>query len=369
MSEMLKAICALSLAAHLLTAQPRPQPVLSPVVHSDKTITFRFRAPNAQKVEVSLEGGKRFPLAKDDNDVWTTTTPALAPDLYGYSFQVDGIGAIDPVNGDMKTNALGPSNMVLVPGDKPLPWEFTDIPHGTVHHHFFHSKVAGENRDFFVYTPPGYQPGKRYPLLVLLHGYSDLADGWTTVGKANLIFDQLISTGKKAFVAVMPLGYGMSQKDLKAGTIRTGDNFGKNTEGFEKSLLEEVLPLAETAYKVSSKPAERAISGLSMGGAETLYVGLRHLDRFAWIGAMSSAPQLFGRPEEAFPALSEKDNARLKLLWIACGKQDNLIKNNQVFVEWLKTRKIEHKYIETEGAHTWLVWRRYLSDFLKQVEW
>ena len=345
MAQMLKTICPLVLTAFLLPAQPQPQPVISPVVHPDKTVTFRFRAPNAQNVDVGLEGGKRFPLAKDDKGIWTATTPALPPDIYGYTFQVDGVGAIDPVNGDMKSNALNPSNMVLVPGETPLPWEFTNIPHGAVHHHFFHSTVAGENRDFFVYTPPGYQPNKRYPLLVLLHGYSDLADGWTTVGKANLIFDQLISTGKKPFVAVMPLGYGMSQKDLKAGAVRAGGNFVKNTQGFEKSLLEEVLPLAEKAYKVSSKPTERAIAGLSMGGAETLYAGLRHLDRFAWIGAMSSAPQLFGKPEDAFPALSEKDNSRIKLLWIACGKQDGLVKNNQAFVEWLKTKKIEHKYV------------------------
>jgi enterochelin esterase family protein len=362
MSGMLRILRPFVLTAFLLPAQP-------PAVHTDKTITFHFRAPNAQKVEVRLDNGKSFPLAKDEKGVWAGSTTVLAPDLYGYSFQVDGVGAIDPANGDMKTNALNPSNMVLVPGDQPQPWEFTNIPHGTVHRHFFHSAVAAEERDFFVYTPPNYDPGKRYPLLVLLHGYSDLADGWTTVGKANLIFDQLISTGKKPFVAVMPLGYGMSQKDLKAGNVRTGGNFVKNTEGFEKSLLEEVLPVAEKAYKVSVKPAERAIAGLSMGGAETLYVGLRHLDRFAWIGAMSSAPQLFGKPEEAFPTLAEKDNARIKLLWIACGKQDGLVKRNQEFAEWLKTKKIEHKYIETEGAHTWLVWRRYLSDFLNQVQW
>ena len=359
---MLRLFAPFTLSALLLIAQP-------PVVHPDKTITFHFSAAKAQEVEVRLDNGKRFPLLKDEKGLWKGTTTVLEPDLYGYSFRVDGVGAMDPANGDMKTNALNPSNMVLVPGDTPQPWEFTNIPHGAVHRHFFHSNVAAEERDFFVYTPPGYDAGKRYPLLVLLHGYSDLADGWTTVGKANLIFDQLIAGGRKPFVAVMPLGYGMSQKDLKAGNVRTGGNFQKNTEGFEKSLLEEVLPIAEKAYKVSAKSANRAIAGLSMGGAETLYVGLRHLDRFAWIGAMSSAPMLFGKPDDAFPALTEKDNARIKLLWIACGKQDGLLKRNQEFVEWLKTKKIEHKYIETEGAHTWLVWRRYLSDFVNQVQW
>jgi enterochelin esterase family protein len=106
-----------------------------------------------------------------------------------------------------------------------------------------------------------------------------------------------------------------------------------------------------------------------MGGAETLYVGLRHPDQFAWIGAFSSAPMLFGKPDEAFPALSEKDNAKLKLFWIACGKADGLLKANQEFSAWLKTKNVEHKYVETEGAHTWLVWRRYLTDFMSQVKW
>jgi enterochelin esterase family protein len=161
----------------------------------------------------------------------------------------------------------------------------------------------------------------------------------------------------------------MSVKELKLGSVATGGNFQKNTQGFEQALMTEVLPTVEKQYKLSAKPNERAIAGLSMGGAETLYVGLRHTDKFAWIGAMSSAPMLFGKPEEAFPNLSEKDNAKLKLLWIACGKSDGLLKANQTFVEWLKTKNITNKYIETEGAHTWLVWRRYLTDFMTQVQW
>lgn len=361
-------IALFGLTTALVIAQAQAQPIVSPVVNADRTATFRLRSPNALKVEVAIEGNKAFALTKDEKGIWSGTSEALPPDMYGYTFRVDGVGTIDAVNGDMKTNALNPSNVFVIPGEKPEPWEITDIPHGTVHHHFFASKVAAENRDFYVYTPPGYDAGKRYPLLVLLHGYSDLADGWTTVGKANLIFDRLIAGGKKPFVVVMPLGYGYSVKDLKAGTVRAAGNFVKNTEGFEKSLLEEVLPIAEKAYKVSDKANERAIAGLSMGGAETLYVGLRHMDRFAWIGAMSSAPMLFGKPEEAFPTLSEKDNARIKLLWIACGKSDGLVAANRSFVEWLNTKKITNKYVETEGAHTWLVWRRYLTDFMSQVQ-
>jgi enterochelin esterase family protein len=345
------------------------QQILSPIVHPDRTVTFNLRAPNALKVEVSLESGQRFAMTKGEKDVWTVTTPALMPDIYGYTFRVDDVSMVDPLNGDMKSNALNPSNMVLVPGEKPHPWEFTDIPHGTLHRHFYHSAVVNENRDFYVYTPPGYQPGKTYPLLVLLHGYSDIADGWTTVGKANLIFDNLIASGKRPFIAIMPLGYGFTMEQLRKGEVRKEGNFVKNTELFEKNLLEEVLPLAGKHYKFSAKPNERAISGLSMGGGETLYIGLRNLDKFAWIGAMSAAPQLAGKKEEVWAALSEKDNARIKLLWIAIGKNDFLLKNNHEFVEFLKSKNITHKYIETEGAHTWLVWRRYLTDFMTLVTW
>lgn len=358
-----------SFALLLVSVGLYAQQILSPIVHADRTVTFNLRAPNAQKVEVSLESGQRFAMTKGEKDVWTVTTPALLPDIYGYTFRVDDVGMVDPLNGDMKSNALNPSNMVLVPGEKPQPWEFTDIPHGTVHRHLYHSAIVNENRDFYVYTPPGYQPGKTYPLLVLLHGYSDIADGWTTVGKANLIFDNLIAAGKTPFIAVMPLGYGLTVDQLRKGEVRKDGNFVKNTVLFEKNLLEEVLPLAGKHYKLSSKPNERAISGLSMGGGETLYIGLRHLDKFAWIGAMSAAPQLAGKKEEVWAGLSDKDNARIKLLWIAIGKNDFLLKNNQEFVEFLKSKNVTHKYIETEGAHTWLVWRRYLSDFMTLVTW
>lgn len=341
----------------------------APMVEADGSIVFRLRAPNAQKVEVALDSGKKFELAKDEKGTWMVKTPPQGPDLYGYNFLVDGVGMMDPTNGDIKTNALNPNSMVLVPGEKPLPWEAAPIPHGMVHRHFFYSAVVGEERDFYVYTPPGYDARRTYPLLVLLHGYSDMADGWTTVGKANFIFDRLIADGKKPFVAVMPLGYGMTVKELKGGSVRQGDNFRKNTIGFEKSLLEEVLPMAEKQYKVSAKPGERALSGLSMGGGETLYTGLRHLDRFAWIGAMSSAPQVMGNVEETLAGLSEKDNARIKLLWVACGKSDFLIEPNRKFSAWLKTKNVKHEFVETEGAHTWLVWRRYLSDFMTAVKW
>ncbi len=365
MKHMLLCLVALSLT---LSAQQAP-PLQSPVVDPDGSVHFHLRAPNAQKVVVSLDSGQKFDLVKDEKGLWSVHTPPLSPDLYGYVFQVDGVNHVDPVNGDIKSNALNPNSMVLVPGATPQPWEAAPIPHGDLHRHFFRSEVAGDDRDFFVYTPPNYDPRRTYPLLVLLHGYSDMADGWTTVGKAHYIFDRLIANGKRPFIAVMPLGYGLSMKELRAGQVRIGDGFRRNTQGFEKSLLTEVLPRVSRTYKVSNKPNERAIAGLSMGGGETLYTGLRHLDQFAWIGAMSSAPQLMGNVEETLAALSEKDNSRIRLLWIAIGKDDFLLKQNRDLTAWLKSRNIRHTYEETEGAHTWLVWRRYLTTFLNAVNW
>ena len=167
-------------------AQQTPPEFKSPQVNADRTITFRFLDPGAQKVSVNVEGAKPLEMTKDAQGVWSATTSALDPEIYGYNFVADGVSLIDPKNTQVKTNLLNLSNMVLVPGATPQPWEVQDIPHGEVHHHFYKSGIVGDNRDYYVYTPPNYDPKAKtkYPVLYLLHGYSDGADGWTAVGKA-----------------------------------------------------------------------------------------------------------------------------------------------------------------------------------------
>ncbi len=364
----MKTLFCLPLAIGLLAQTPQPPaPVRSPEVSAERTVTFRLRAPNAQKVELSLEGSPRQAMTKGEDGVWTLTTAPLSPDLYGYSFVVDGVGFVDPANGKIKTNALSVNSAVLVPGG--MPWEQSNVPHGTVHHHFYESKLIGDKRDFFVYTPPGYDASKKYPLLVLLHGFSDYADGWTTVGKANLIFDNLIAKNEiKPMVVVMPLGYGVPIDMLYTGMQRgPGTPWQKNAENFGKALLEEVLPAAEKTYSLSSDRKQRAITGLSMGGGEALLVGLNNLDKFAYVGAFSAGGG-GNSPADLYPKLSGGDNSRMKL-WMACGTEDRLIENNRKLVEWLKSKNVKHTWVETPGAHTWLVWRRYLSDFSKQLDW
>jgi enterochelin esterase family protein len=363
-------IPALAFAALSALAQPPqappPPPIQSPEVQADQRVTFRFRDPNAKEVFLSREGAQRVPMQKDEQGVWSVTTDPLQPDLYGYSFIADGVGLIDPVNAAMKPNLLNTTSLVHVPGPASLPWEINDVPRGEIHHHFYRSKVVGDDRDFYVYTPPGYDPSAKtqYPVLYLLHGYSDAANGWSAVGRANVILDNLIAQGKaKPMLIVMPLGYGAPEIVSRGGpTLRDANARDRNYSRFRDALFTEVIPQVEKTYRVSKDRNSRAIAGLSMGGAESLYTGLNAIDRFAWIGAFSSG----GLSEDfdaTFPALDSKANAKLRLLWIACGTDDRLIDFNRKLREWLKSKDVRHIDIETPGAHTWLVWRRNLAEF------
>jgi enterochelin esterase family protein len=361
------AILLLLLAAPALPVWSQaPQAVRSPEVSSDHRVTFRLRALNAKEVFLAREGAQRLAMQKDEQGVWSVTTDPLEPDVYGYSFVVDGVGMIDPGNPLMKPNLLNTQSAAHVPGPASLPWEVNDVPHGTVHRHFYRSKVVGDERDFYVYTPPGYDPNarKQYPVLYLLHGFSDDASGWTSVGRAHVILDNLIAQGKaKPMLIVMPLGYGAPEIVVPnfAG-FRDPSLRQRNYDRFRDALLTEVIPAVEKGYRVSKERGSRAIAGLSMGGAESLMVGLNALDRFAWVGAFSSGG-LSDEFNTTFPKLDSSASSQLRLLWIACGTEDRLIDGSRKFREWLQSKGVRHTGIETPGAHTWMVWRRNLAAF------
>jgi enterochelin esterase-like enzyme len=376
-SSLLKSLfCVLAMLGVVATAQdkpaqtppPRPPaPLVSPEVHPDGSVTFRFRAPNALDVKLAREGTQPVAMQKDEQGVWSVTTVPLNPDYYGYSVIVDGVRSIDTSNHLLKPNLLATENAVHVPGPPSLPWELNDVPHGEIHHHFYKSAVAADDRDYYVYTPPAYDPKakKTYPTLYLLHGYSDDASGWTAVGHMNVILDNLIAQGKaKPMIVVMPLGYGTMEM------IRLGwggawghtDVRDRNFGNFREALLTEVMPQVESEYRIKKDRNARAIAGLSMGGSESLLTGLNNLDKFAWVGAFSSG----GIPDDFqkdFPALDAKANQQLHLLWIACGTEDRLITVNRSLREWLKTKGVKATEIETPGMHTWMVWRRNLAEF------
>jgi enterochelin esterase-like enzyme len=344
------------------TARTPPlPPYVSPEVHPDGSATLRLRAPNAHEVTVDLEG-KVTPLQQGADGLWTMSTPVLAPEIYGYRFIVDGQPMLDPRNTDVRNNLLGVEDNLTIPGTPPLPWELQSIPHGIVEHRYYTSQVVlglpNNQSDYYVYTPPGYnaKSGQKYPVLYLLHGFSDAADGWYTVGKANFILDSLIASGKaKPMLLVMTLGYG-NMAVLK-GPRSPGLN-DQNYDLYQKALLTEVIPQIEADYHVSKKREDRAIAGLSMGGHESLLVGLSHPELFDWVGTFSAGANA-NTVSELPPIGAQKP----RLLWMACGVDDALLKPNQVIIAALKAKGMPVTAIETPGHHQWPVWRDNLIQF------
>jgi enterochelin esterase family protein len=367
----------------------------SPEVAPDGRVTFRLRAPNAKEVFVTGIGQQRLAMTRNEQGVWSVTTEPLQPDVYSYSFSVDGATFNDPGNALFKTayNGGGQS-LVHVPGA--VSWEpAAGVARGAVTRHFYKSDVVGDDRDFYVYTPAGYDPKRKepYPVLYLLHGLGDDASSWVATGAANVILDNLIAQGKaKPMVMVNPLGYGTA-----GGGMGGPDMIAQ----FAKTILQEVMPRVEKAYNVSKDRNQRAVAGLSMGGAEAVYTGLNNLDRFAWVASFSGAYVMWpgagrGGPGAAagagrgaapaaaanpaggrggrgqtldpaifpkdFPTLDAKANSRLKLLWIGCGLNDSLLGVNRQFEEWLKSKDVKFTQVETpEFAHEWGLWRRYVA--------
>jgi enterochelin esterase-like enzyme len=383
--------------------------VKSPEVGADGRVTFRLRAPNAKEVIVSVGRG-RLPMEKNEQGVWSATSAALGPDYYTYSLIVDGFTTNDPVNRQVQTSFGSFQSMFVVTG--PQPWfPHPGVPRGAVTRHPFHSAVANDDRDFFVYTPAGYDARRAhaYPVFYLLHGLGDDAERWMNSGGANVILDNLIAEGKAVpMVVVTTLGYGVNNGP--AGAMAP-----ENISGYTEILLDEVMPMVDKAYNVAKNREQRAIAGLSMGGAETLYTGLNHLDKFAWLGSFSgafvmwpganaqtaAAPEPAAPPETAagvvpagapatgaptrggrggvqsmdpaafaknFPTLDAKANAQIKMLWIACGTADSLIGVNRQFKTWLKSKNVHFTEQEVPDiGHVWPLWRQNLTDIAQKL--
>ncbi len=359
-----------------LVAAPPKYPELQP----DGTAVFRLAMPSAQSVDLHLEGKKdALPMTKGADGTWSVSVAGLTPEYYSYSFIVDGkpgvegsgTSILDPNNTFIKTSFFRNQNVFLVPGNPPMLWEVADVPHGVVHLHYYHSNIVGIDSQYYVYTPPGFDPksDKKYPVLYLLHGYSDDPSAWTSMGNANIILDNLIAAGKaKPMIVVMPWGYG-DMRIITDGWAAWRDrqvvvsNFSK----FGQALFLEVMPMVKQEYPLSDKREDRAIAGLSMGGAETLLIGLRHTDDFAWIGAFSAGGISGDHFQELFPAITPQTatqiQSKLKLLWIACGTEDGLYPLNQNLIAWLKSQGMSPTAISTPGMHAWMVWRGNLSAF------
>ena len=346
------------------------QQLVSPQVHDDGRVTFRVRAPQAQTVKVvGIDGVADTELEKDARGTWSKTIGPLPAERYSYTFRIDGVENLDLHNRDVK-GWLTCASQFEVPGNPPLLHEQTDVPHGIVSHHIYSSESAKCQRGVFVYTPPGYsktgysKTDRTYPVLYLLHGYGDDESAWQRVGRAPFVADNLIAQGKvEPTMIVMPYGHPVPL-DVRT---RFDDYASRNLNLMEDDLCTDLMPLIESQYRVSNSREKRAIAGLSMGGGQSLTIGLRHLDRFSRIGGFSSAcPQ--GDIAVQLPGFVKNPghaNEQIDLLWIACGKEDFLLTRNRRFVAWLNETNIQHIYEETAGDHDWMVWRKYLAEFLK----
>ena len=374
-------MCALA-TAWTAPAQFAP-PIVSPEVHADRTVTFRLRAPNAQRVTVNGDfwEQKSFPMTLDTaftNGVWSVTTPPLEPDIYAYVFNMDGATLVDPLNTFVRVGAWAYMSQVYVPGERADFLAMHNVPHGTVHEHWYHNKELNAERRVLVYTPPNYSNSKTYPVLYLLHGASDDEGFWTSVGRANFIMDNLLAEGKtKPALIVMPFGHPSRTPPPRrggpggaGGTNAPARGAGLfNISMLENDLKDNVIPLVERTYHVGKKPTQRAIAGLSMGGAQSLNIGLKNPDRFAHVAAFSSA--IFGNSETNFASFladQQKANKNFKLIWIGCGERDSLLAGNRTFEALLTDRGIKHEWVITPGyAHEWTLWRRYLRDVLPKL--
>lgn len=352
-------------------AQP-PPPIKSHEVNADRSITFRYRGNGATSVVLQMDGYAQPPaLVKGADGVWSYTTKPLPPEIYSYRFDVDGDPQFDPRNLDVTPNIFFNGAMVEVPGDGPQYWDARPVPHGELHTHRYTTKVirglTADQETYMVYTPPGYdaRAANPYPVLYLLHGWSNTEATWTATLQAHYILDNLLAEGKiKPMVVVMPLGYG-DMAFMEAWDVwRQGPRIESNTALFQQALLSEIVPRVEAEYRVGKDRGQRAITGLSMGGLESLSIGLSNTGTFAWVGGFSAAVHAMTYPNP-IPALTPAiaKTANLKLLWIACGTEDGLIEPNRKLAAALKAEGLPVTEIETPGAHVSMVWRDNLVHF------
>ena len=355
-------------AAALHGQRGRGPSVVSPEVHADRTATFRFLAPNAREVALGADlDGTPHPMTRDSNGVWSVTVGPLAPEIYAYTFNVDGITVLDPRNANTKLGYgnIGAVSLAVVPGDGPQFYDVKPVPHGVVRIHPYESKSLGVARTMWVYTPPDYDRGKNYPVLYLLHGAGDVESGWTLIGRANNILDNLIAEGKaRPMVVVMPLGHAV--QSFLAGPPKAAAAAAPPAgalTAFGRDLVEDVMPLVERTYKVSRRSDDRAIGGLSMGGGQTINVAFGRPEFFRYVVVMSSGAQGIEQNYPTFFADPAAVNKQFKLLWVGVGKDDALATGgSRVLDEVLTRRNIRHVYRVTGGRHEWSVWRHHLHE-------
>lgn len=346
-----------------ISGQSGMQNFISPEVNKDRTVTFRLRAPNAKDVKLSTQfiRGQQA-MTKDANGIWTITLGPVEPEIYPYSFIVDGIQVADPKNSWIFPNEGFQNSVIEIPDATPKVYSIQNVPHGTVSYRYYYSKELG-TRPLVIYTPPGYEQNvnEKYPVFFLLHGTTDTEETWTKVGRANIILDNLIAQGKaKPMIIVMPYGRAFPVITKESGSLRNWENL----QEFQKDFKNYILPFVENNYRVKPGPENKAIAGFSGGGGTSLYIGLGNPDLFAYVcgyapGMLQSE---FDRNNAVPFANPELTNKRLKLFWLGCGKEDSLYGVLQQYLKVLDEKKIKYQSFITDGGHTWMNCKKFLNE-------
>lgn len=341
-----------------------------PYINSDLSITFTFRGAEAKKVQVvGLGGGnglseQPIDFVRNEKGVWVVTTPPVRPGFHYYQLIIDGTQVNDPASETYFGWGKATSGLE-VPDPKLDFYSVKPVPHGEVRLRYYHSKVTGKLRQAYVYTPPDYDghAKRRYPVLYLQHGAGESERAWTQQGKANFILDNLIATLQaKPMILVMDNSYAR-----KPGAVLPPDSWGN--EAFEEVVLKDLIPLIDRNYLTIPKREYRAIAGLSMGGGQALEIGLKNLDKFAWVGGFSSLLKDFDVKKSYGGVFNNpiQANRKLRLLWLGCSTEDGFLATNQAAHEELMKVGIKHVWVTGSGTHEWQVWRRYLYNFAPKL--
>jgi enterochelin esterase-like enzyme len=357
-----------------ISQPPRGPFVISPQVHPDKKVTFRYIAPYAKDVKLSGSqfGAANLPMKKDSTGIWSITVGPIRPDIYPYSFVVDGVTVMDPSNVDFFPNERSKASLVDVPGFTPLIHAMRDVPHGSVNYEYYPS-IEGTIGSVVVYTPPGYDkdPSKKYPVYYLISGTTDTEETFFKVGKTNLILDNLIAEGKaKPMIVVMPYGNMEARIAEQKGGLKPADPVRDSPDAitrmrrFEQDLTKHVIPYIDKNYRTIPNRENRAIGGFSRGGGQTLRTAFWNFDTFAWICAYAAnlpTSEMEGTYSSIF-SNPESTNKQLKLLWVGVGTEDFLYNDVATFLIKLKEKKINYKSMITGGGHTWMNVKTYLAE-------
>lgn len=344
---------ALSISA---SAQMGPQ-TPSTVVNPDKTVTFNISAPQAKNVKISAQFAPKQDMIKGENGVWSITLGPVAPDIYPYCFEVDGIGVMDPQCPDWFPNEGFKNSIIDIRGDEPMDHDLQSVPHGKVDYVNYYSETLGLYGNVIIYTPPTYdkQTDRKYPVFYLISGTTDTEEVYFKVGKMNLILDNLIAQGKaKEMIIVLPYGNPAKYNPAETFDFTKGDQFSKD-------LLNDLMPYVEANYRTLNDRDSRAIGGFSRGGNQGLSFGLNHLDKFSYLCSYSSftsmnIPRVYDK--------AKKINKQINLFWLGCGTDDFLYGNAKEYMEFLDSKGIANiQYFTTDKmGHTWMNARHFLSQ-------